>query len=206
MSRFHAPAAGVIALAVVVVAWPASATAQVAPACAPERTLGVKLTSEERGAPAALVATHDVAVSAEFTGTTLNETYAPPAGVKVLSSQASGLAFVVPIAASVPITVSWHQAIDPSDPSSDPSDPAQRCAASTVVTLPIAAARPSRAVKLRGWSVGARRGFSDFAVVPALKRPDLSPLEISARTTSQVRFPSSTTPARTMKVPMRTVD
>jgi hypothetical protein len=74
------------------------------------------------------------------------------------------------------------------------------------VTLPIVAARPSRAVKLRGWSVGSRQGFSDFAVVPALQRPDLSPLEISARTTSAVRFPSAAAPPRTMTVPMRTVD
>jgi hypothetical protein len=206
MSLSRAPAAAAMALAVGLLAWAASAAAQTVPACAPERTLAVKLTSEERGAPAALVATHDVAVSAEFTGTTVSETYAPPAGVKVLSAQASGLAFVVPIAPSVAITVSWRQAIDPSDPSSDPSDPAQRCAASTVVTLPIVAARASRAVKLRGWSVGSRLGFSDFAVVPALKQPNLSPLEISARTTAQVRFPSAAAPARTMTVPMRIVD
>jgi hypothetical protein len=59
---------------------------------------------------------------------------------------------------------------------------------------------------LRGWSVGSRLGFSDFAVVPALERPDLSPFEISARTTSQPRFPSAAAPRRTMTVPMPTVD
>jgi hypothetical protein len=206
MSRSRAPAAGVIALALGLVTWPASAAAQTVPACAPERTLAVKLTSEERGSPAALVATHDVAVSAEFTGTTVNETYAPPPGVKVTGSNSSGLALVVPSAPSVAITVSWRQAVDPSDPSSDPSDPAQSCTASSVVTLPIVPARPSHAVKLRGWSTGLRQGFSDFAVVPALKQPDLSPLEISARTTSKARLPAASAPARTMSVPMRTVD
>ena len=102
--------------------------------------------------------------------------------------------------------MSWQQAIDPSDPTSDASDPLTSCAASTVVTLPIVAARPSRAVKLRSWTVGSRLGFSSFAVVPALEQPDLSPLEISARTTSRAAFPPATAAARTMAVPMRTVD
>ena len=43
-------------------------------------------------------------------------------------------------------------------------------------------------------------------MVPALKQPDLSPLEISARTTSRAAFPPATAAARTMAVPMRTVD
>jgi hypothetical protein len=206
MSRSTAPTAGATALVAGLLAWAGPAAAQAVPACSPERTLAVKLSSEERGEAAALVATHDVSIAAEFTGTTVNETFAPPPGVKVLGTGRSGLGFIVPIAASVPITVSWQQAIDPSNPSSDPDDPAQRCAASSVVTLPIVAARPSRAVKLSSWSAASRQGISDFAVVPALTRPDLSPLEISARTTSRVRFPSATAPARTMTVPMRTVD
>jgi hypothetical protein len=174
--------------------------------CAPDKTLGVELTSTERELAAPLVATHDVSVAAEFTGSTVDETYAPPPGVKVLAAGRSGVDFIVPIAASVPITVSWQQAMDPSNPSSDPDDPAQRCAASRVVSLPIVAARPSRAVKLSIWSAASRQGISDFAIVPALKRPDLSPLEISARTTSRVAFPPATGAARTMTVPMRTVD
>jgi hypothetical protein len=194
------------AVVAVLVAWAGAAGGQALPACAPERTLAVKLASEERGAPAPLVASHDVDLSATFTGTTLNETYAPPPGVKVTGSNSSGLALIVPSAPSVAITVSWRQAVDPSDPSSDPSDPSQACVASSVVTLPIVAARPSRAVKLRDWSTGLRQGIVDFAVVPALTRPDLSPLEISARRTSQPRVPSASAPARTMAVPMRTVD
>jgi hypothetical protein len=192
-----------------VVAWPASAAAQPVPTCPPERTLAVKLTSEERGEAAALVATHDVSVAAEFTGTTVDETYTPPAGAKVLAVQRSGLHFVVPNAASVPITVSWRQAIDPSDPSSDPSDPAQSCAGSTVVTLPIVAARPSPAVKLRLWSTAARHGISDFAIVPSLERPDLSLLEISARTWRIVVGLRSNTSAMSRglaQLPLRSVD
>jgi hypothetical protein len=206
MSRYGAPVAGALAFAACVLVWTAPAAGQALPACAPQKTLSVKLTSEERGASAALVATHDVSVSSAFTGTTVDESYTPPPNVEVLAAGRSGVAFIVPIAASVPITVAWVQAIDPSDPASDPDDPTQRCAASTVVTLPIVPARPSRAVKLRDWTLSSRLGFSDFAVVPALKQPDLSPLEISARTTSQVRFPSAAAPARTMTVPMRTVD
>ena len=79
MSRSRAPAAGAIALVAGLLAWAAPAAGQAVPACAPEKTLAIKLTSEERGAPAALVATHDVAVSAEFTGTTVSESYTPPA-------------------------------------------------------------------------------------------------------------------------------
>ena len=206
MRQSGAPAAGAAALVVCLLVWAAPAAGQVRPACAPEKTLGVKLTTQERELPSPLIATHDVSVEADFTGTTERETYAPPPGVKVLAAGRSGLDFVVPIAASVPITVSWQQAIDPSDPSSDAGDPLQSCAASTVVTLPIVPARPSRAVKLQSWSAGLRLGFASFAVVPALKQPDLSPLEISARTTSRAGFPPATAAARTMAVPMRTVD
>jgi hypothetical protein len=206
MRQSGAPATGAAALVVCLLVWAAPAAGQALPPCAPEKTLGVKLTSQERELPAPLTATHDVSVAAEFTGSTEKEAYAPPPGVKVLAAGRSGLHFIVPIAASVPITVSWQQAIDPSDPSSDASDPLQSCAASAVVTLPIVAARPSRAVKLQSWSVGLRLGFASFAVVPALKQPDLSPLEISARTTSRAGLPSATAPARTMAVPMRTVD
>jgi hypothetical protein len=201
-----APVTGAAALVVCLLVWATPVAGQALPACAPEKTLAVKLTSQERELPAPLVATHDVSVAADFTGTTVCEDYAPPPGVKVLAAGRSGVDFVVPIAASVPIAVSWRQAIDPSDPASDPEDPSQSCAASTVVTLPVVPARPSRAVKQRLWSVGSRLGFSSFAVVPALKQPDLSPLEISARTTSRVAFPSATATARMMAVPMRTVD
>jgi hypothetical protein len=206
MSRSGARACGAGALAVCLLVCTAPAGGQALTPCAPEKTLGVKLTSTERELAAPLVATHDVSVAAQFTGSTVSESYVPAPGVKVLAAGRSGVDFIVPIAASVAITVSWQQAMDPSDPTSEPDDPLTSCVASTVVTLPIVPARPSRAVKQRGWEFGSRQGFSSFAVVPALKLPDLSPLEISARTTSRVRFPSATAVARTMTVPMRTVD
>jgi hypothetical protein len=193
-------------LAVSLLVWAPAAAAQAVPACAPDKLLGVTLTSSERDEPAPLVATHDVSVAAEFTGTTVNESYAPPPDVKVVAAGRSGVDFIVPIAASVAITVAWHQASDPSDPHSDPEDPATRCAGSRVVTLPITAARPSSTVKLRGWKTSQRMGHAVFAVVPALKQPDLSPLEISIRTSSRARLPSAHAAARTMVVPMRTVD
>ena len=51
-----------------------------------------------------------------------------------------------------------------------------------------------------------RLGFASFAVVPALERPDLSPLEIWARTTSRAGFPPAAAATRMMAVTMRTVD
>ena len=85
----------------------------------------------------------------------MNETYARPAGVKVLSAQASGLAFVVPIARA-----SHHRFVVSGDRSVRSVErPRAALRASTVVTLPIVPARASRAVKLRGWSVGARLGL-----------------------------------------------
>jgi hypothetical protein len=202
----HSGAGLVGVLAVCLLVWAPAAAAQAVPACAPAKTLSVTLTSEERDLPAPLVATHDVSVTGEFSGTTVNESFTLPAAVKVLSTGRSGVSFIVPIAASVPITVSWYQGMDPSDPHSDPEDPATRCAASRVVTLPITPARPSRAVKLRGWTQSLRSGAAVFAVVPALKQPDLSPLEISIRTSSRARLPRANAAARTMVVPMRTVD
>jgi hypothetical protein len=116
MRQSGAPATGAAALVVCLLVWAAPAAGQARPPCAPEKTLGVKLTSQERELPAPLIATHDVSLEADFTGTTESEAYASPPGVKVLAAGRSGLQFVVPIAASIPITVSWQQAIDPSDP------------------------------------------------------------------------------------------
>lgn len=192
------------ALLVCLLGWTSTAAAQGLPDCAPDKTVGVTLTSQEKALDAPLVATHEIAVAAEFTGTVIDVSMKPPAGVRVLHPRAHGesVLFIVPVAASVPITVSWRQATDPSDPTSDPEDPSASCIGSRVVTLPVKAANRSRAVKTVGW----RQGFSNFAIVPALKRPDLSPVEVSIRTTSRVRFPSATTKARTMVVPMRTAD
>jgi hypothetical protein len=122
--------------------------------------------------------------------------------VRVLSQNSSGAHLVVPVAPTLAVTVSWEQATDPSNPESDPEEASMRCVASRTIELPVTPARRSRAVKLYVW----RQGFSDFAVVPALKQPDLSPLEISARTTARVAFPPASAKPRTMVVPMRTAD
>jgi hypothetical protein len=183
------------------------AAGQTVPDCAPDKTLDVTFTTSERGEDAPLVATHVIAASPQFTGNTARETFTLPPDVRVVAGGkgSGGVIFVVPVAPSVPVTVAWHQGSDPSDPASDPSDPATRCAASRVVTLPIVAARPSRVVYLRLRGL-AESGFTDLAVLPAPKQPDLSPVEISARTTSAVRFPPASAKPRTMAVPLRTED
>jgi len=48
--------------------------------------------------------------------------------------------------------------------------------------------------------------FVSFAVAPALKRPNLSPLEISIRSTSRVRYPRANERLVRWAVPMRTGD
>ena len=65
MRQSGAPATGAAALVVCLLVWASPAAGQVRPACAPEKTLGVKLTTTERGLAAPLVATHNVEVAAE---------------------------------------------------------------------------------------------------------------------------------------------
>ena len=48
--------------------------------------------------------------------------------------------------------------------------------------------------------------FATFAVAPALKRPNQSPLEISIRSTGHVRYPRRNERLVTWSVPMRTGD
>jgi hypothetical protein len=111
----------------------------------------------------------------------------------------SNIYLIVPAAANVPITVSWRQAADPSDPESDATDRSTSCAASRVVTLPILAANPGHVVRLPGkpWT-------AFLAAVPALKRPDLSPLTISVKTSARAKYPATGAKAHTMVVPMLT--
>ena len=143
MRQSGAPAAGAAALVVCLLVWAAPAAGQVRPACAPEKTLGVKLTSQERELPSPLIATHDVSVEADFTGTTERETYAPPPGVKVLAAGRSGRRLHRPDrgAASRSPCRGSRRSI-PRTRRVTPSDPLQSCAASTVVTLPIVAGAP----------------------------------------------------------------
>jgi hypothetical protein len=191
-----------VALAVGLVAPTASVARPGDPTCSPDVTYTVKLETEERGLKRALVATHDATVLADIAGDARRAEISLPADVRVLAQNSSGVHFVVPTTATIPVTVAWEQSIDPSNPESDPSEASQRCAASRTTELPVTPTKRSRAVRIGGW----RQGWAEFAVVPALKQPDLSPLEISSRTTSQVRFPSAKAKPRTMTVPMRTVD
>jgi len=206
MNQSDAPAIGRVALgaalAIGLLGPISSAGAQGDPPCAPDKTLTVTLETEESGLKRPLVATHDADVLVDIAGDARRVSISLPPGVRIIAQNSSGVVLIVPVGASLPVTVSWLQAVDPSDPESDPSNPSTRCAASRTIELPVTPAKRSHAVKTFRWL----QGFSDFAVVPALKQPDLSPLEISARTTGSVRFPAAKAKPRTMVVPMRTVD
>lgn len=180
--------------------WASTAVASQAPACAPERTLDVTLTTEERGDPAPLVATHEAQVAAAISGTAVDESITPPAGVQLTSdTTGTSIGVIVPAAPSVALTVSWRQAIDPADPDSDPTDPATSCVGTRVLTLPIRAANPGHVVRLPGkpWT-------TYLAAVPARQRPDLSPLTISVKTSAREALPSAGAKPHTMVVPMLT--
>ena len=187
-------------IASLVLALPAAASAQDPPACAPDKIANVTLTTQERGQEAALVATHEVDVTADIAAadpTRIEIT--PQAGVDVLKKSSDG-SIVVLFAPSTPnltLTVSWRQSVDESHP-----EETARCSATRVLTLPVLAATPARAVR----QPGSRREFVTFAVAPAAKRPDLSPLAISIRTTGRVRYPRANERLRTMLVPMRTAE
>lgn len=209
-TRVAALAATCAALVGCLPGWVSSASGQAIPDCPPDKLLDLTFStrdSDQDGEDVPVVATHVIEASPSFTGATAREvfTLAPEARLVSGGKGSGAFVFVAPSAASVAITASWHQSIDPSDPNGDPTDPATRCAASRVVTLPVVAARPSRVVYLR-FRGAPDIGFSDFAILPAPQRPDLSPVEVSARTTSAVRFPPASAKARTMAVPLRTED
>jgi hypothetical protein len=195
-------------LLALLLALPSTAAAQGVPDCDPAVMLGVTLTSEEDGFDGVPpVATHEIVVKADFTtGYASRVRVTPPQGVRQIATSGENTSLIAPNASSVDITVSWRQSRDPSDPNADPDDPATGCAASRVIPVALLATNPSHAVKTKLWKQLVRSGFSDVGIVPALKRPDLSPLEVSARTTSRVAFPPASAKPRTMAVPMRTAD
>jgi hypothetical protein len=195
-------------LALPLLVLPSTAAAQGVPDCDPAIMLGVALTSEEEGFDGVPpVATHEIVVKADFTGGYPSRVkVTPPQGVRQIATSGENTSLIAPNAASVQITVSWRQSRDPSDPYADPNDPATGCAASQVMPVALLGTNPSHAVKTKLWKQLVRSGFSDVGIVPALKRPDLSPLEVSARTTSRVAFPPASAKPRTMAVPMRSAD
>lgn len=170
-----------------------SAVAQTPPPCAADATDAVTLTTQERSEDAKPVATHPVTVSADVDGEAENVTVAPPPGATVLAGGEGdgGVHFVVPAAPSVAMTVTWRQ----------PVEPDAECSAMRVISLPVLAARRSHTVRTPGPRYGA-----SVAVVPALTRPDLSPLEISVAVVSKPRLPPPSVKPRTMVVPLRAED
>jgi hypothetical protein len=187
------------AIVVSLLALPSAALAQAPPECAPGRAFEVTLTSQEAGQDAPLVATHEVLVTAEIKGDATAIVLTPQDGVAVLKKTSDGSAVIIfaPTTPNLTVTASWRQSADPSNP-----EETARCSATRVLTLPVLAATPARAVR----QPGSRREFVTFAVAPAAKRPDLSPLAISIRTTGHVRYPRAKERLRTMVVPMRTAE
>ena len=113
-------------LALPLLALPSTAAAQGVPDCDPAIMLGVTLTSEEEGFDGVPpVATHEIVVKADFTGGYPSRVrVTPPQGVRQIATSGENTSLIAPNAASVPITVSWRQSRDPSDPYADPNDPA----------------------------------------------------------------------------------
>jgi hypothetical protein len=187
------------ALIIGLLAWPAHAAAQEPPPCPPDKAYEVTLTSQEAGQDAPLVATHEVLVTAEFTGYATAISLTPQEGVAVLkkTSDGSGVILFAPTTSNLTMTVSWRQSADPSNP-----EETARCSATRVLSLPVLSANATRAVR----QPGSRGAFVTFAVAPAVRRPNLAPLEISVRSTGHVRYPRANERLRTMVVPMRVAE
>jgi hypothetical protein len=185
-------------LVAALLALPSAAAAQGPPDCPPDKTSNVTLTSQEAGQDAPLVATHEVDLTADITNYATNIEIVPQAGVDVLnrSSNGSTVSLFVPTTPILAITVSWRQSADPASP-----EETATCFATRSFTLPVLAANAARGV--RQPNPGPAGGYYTFAVVPAARRPDLRPLEISVRSTGNVRFPRAKERLRTMVVPMR---
>lgn len=178
---------------------PATAAAQDPPPCPTDKAFDVILSSQEAGQDIPLVATHEVDVTAEVRGNASAITVTPQDGVAVLGKNSSGtIAIFAPTTPNLTVTVSWRQSVDPEN-----SDESGRCSASRVLTLSVLAANPARGVPQLVRGAPRVSEYATFAVAPALKRPNLSPLEISIRSTGHVRFPRAKERLRTMIVPMR---
>ena len=180
-------------------ALPATAAAQAPPECPPGVAFDVVLTSQEAGQDIPLVATHEVDVTAEVRGDASAITVTPQDGVAVLDKNSSGTIVVfAPTTSSLTVTVSWRQSLDPEN-----SEESGRCSASRVLSLPVLGANPARGVPQVVRGAPRVSEFVSFAVAPALKRPNLSPLEISIRSTSRVRYPRANERLVRWAVPMR---
>jgi hypothetical protein len=182
--------------------------AQGPPACAPGTELGVSLTAQKKDRETPAVATHEIEVTAEFTGDARRVSLTPQPGVEVEGRSTGGnpISVIAPNATSLTVTVSWRQATDPSNPESDPDDPATSCTASRDVSVALLPARASHTAKPRLWRILQANGVSSFAVLPSQRQANLSLLEISVRTTSRPKFPPASARRHTMVIPMQTAD
>ncbi len=186
-------------LLALLLALPSTAAAQDPPACPPDKVFEVILTSQEKGQDAPLVATHEVDVSADVRGNASAITVTPQDGVTVLGKNSSGtIGIFAPTTPNLTVTVAWRQSVDPEN-----SDETGRCSASRVLTLPVLAANPARGVRQVIRGAPRVSEFVTFAVAPANKRPNLSPLEISIRSTGHVRYPRRNERLVKWSVPMR---
>jgi hypothetical protein len=190
-----------VALAVAPIGPVSASAAPGDPACAPDKALVVTFTTQEGDHDAPLVATHEMKVLAEWSGEFRNPSLSVPPGVRVLGQRPKRVSLIVPAGPSLAVTASWEQATDPSDPDSDPSDPATRCVATQTTALPVTGTRPSR--PFYDLFSGGPPGYSIFSVLPDPDAGDLSPMEVSVRTTTRARFPSAGSKAWRMPVAMR---
>ncbi len=194
-------AAVLLALLIAALAVPSAAMAQDPPACAPEKAYEVTLINQgDSGDHTPLVATHEAYVVADIGGDARAIVLTPQDGVAVLkkNSDGSGIIIFAPTTPNLTVTVSWRQSADPSN-----SDETARCSATRVLTLPVLAANRSRGVPQPIPGAPRISEFVTFAVAPAIRRPDLSPLELTIRTTGNVRFPRARERLRRWVIPMR---
>ncbi len=192
------PALGV-ALGAMLLA-PVAASAQ-GGSCPPGQTFGATFTSYEGGARAPLIATHDMTVRADWPdGSDVEQPrLSVPDGVRVIGTRPREIRIVVPTGASLPVTATWTQPAEPSNP-----DSTARCIGTQTTALPVLAPLPPRAV----YDVHRDdpSAMTSFAVLPDRNRADLSPLTVSVRVARAARFPAAGVRARTLTIPMRRVD
>jgi hypothetical protein len=193
------------ALLLTLLVLPATAVAQAPPppACAPDKTANVTLEGQESGQEAALIATHEVDVTANIAASNPTQIeVTPQAGVDVLKKGSNGATIVVfaPTTPELTVTVSWRQSADESNP-----EETARCSASRTLSLPVLAAHPAYGAKQPNPGPKST-GDVTFAVVPTVKRPDLRPLEVSVRSTAHARYPKPNERLRTWVIPMRTAE
>jgi hypothetical protein len=194
------------AIAALLLALPATAAAQEPPVCAPDKTMDARLAADEGGETTAIVATHEVDLTADIADRSSGLSrppdhivITPEAGVQVIGrAQGSTIAIFAPASPTLTVTVSWQQTTDPAN-----YDETAKCSASHTFTLPVLAATPARGAKQP--NPGPATGDYTFAIAAGeAKRADLRPLEVSIRSTAHRRFPRANERLRTWTVPMRT--